>query len=86
MTGHHMPHGRSRYLSSFWKSPALTAGNSYCVAHCFETDPRVDYLLRDATVHAHKGWGVGQPFICGDYFFLEALLILEGSAPDFWGP
>jgi hypothetical protein len=25
-------------------------------------------------------------FICGDYFFLEALSAFEGRAPDFWGP
>jgi len=30
--------------------------------------------------------GVDAYFICGDYFFLEALLALEGEAPDFWGP
>jgi unsaturated chondroitin disaccharide hydrolase len=56
------------------------------LSHCFETDSGTQYLLRDATVHAHKGWGVEEPFICGDYFFLEALLMLEGRAPDFWGP
>jgi unsaturated chondroitin disaccharide hydrolase len=56
------------------------------VAHCFEADPAAEYLLRDATVHAPKGWGVNEPFICGDYYFLEALLMLEERAPDFWGP
>jgi unsaturated chondroitin disaccharide hydrolase len=55
------------------------------VARCFEADSRAQYLLRDATVHALKGWGIEEPFICGDYFFLEALLMLEGRAPDFWG-
>jgi hypothetical protein len=24
--------------------------------------------------------------VCGDYFFLEALLAPEGKALDFWGP
>jgi unsaturated chondroitin disaccharide hydrolase len=56
------------------------------VVHCFETAPGAQYLLRDATVHAHKGWGVDAPLICGDYFFLEALLMFEGRCPDFWGP
>ncbi len=29
--------------------------------------------------------GFAATFVCGDYFFLEALLALDGSAPDFWG-
>jgi unsaturated chondroitin disaccharide hydrolase len=56
------------------------------VAHCFEVRPQAQGLLRDGTYHAHKGWGVEAYFICGDYFFLEALLASEGGAPDFWGP
>ena len=55
------------------------------VTHCFETKPEAPGMLRDGTYHAHKGWGVEAYFICGDYFFLEALLALEGKAPDFWG-
>jgi unsaturated chondroitin disaccharide hydrolase len=53
---------------------------------CFEIQPEAQGLLRDGTYHAHKGWGVETYFICGDYFFLEALLASEGRAPDFWGP
>ena len=56
------------------------------VANCFETRPGAQGLLRHGTYHAHKGLGVDAYFICGDYFFLEALLALEGKAPDFWGP
>lgn len=56
------------------------------VAHCLETEPQAQGLLRHGTYHAHKGWGVDAYFICGDYFFLEALLTLKGRAPDFWGP
>jgi unsaturated chondroitin disaccharide hydrolase len=56
------------------------------VANCCETQFEGQGLLRDGTYHAHKGWGVEEYFICGDYFFLEALLALEGRAPDFWGP
>jgi unsaturated chondroitin disaccharide hydrolase len=56
------------------------------VANCRETVPEGQGLLRDGTYHAHKGWGVEEYLICGDYFFLEALLALEGRAPDFWGP
>jgi unsaturated chondroitin disaccharide hydrolase len=56
------------------------------VAHCFEVDPEGQGLLHHATYHAHKGWGVDAYLICGDYFFLEALLALHEQAPDFWGP
>jgi unsaturated chondroitin disaccharide hydrolase len=56
------------------------------VTHCLETQPEAQGLLRHGTYHVHKGWGVDTHFICGDYFFLEALLSLEGKAPDFWGP
>ena len=55
-------------------------------AHCLETEPEAQGLLRHGTYHAHKGLGVDTYFICGDYFFLEALLAAEGKAADFWGP
>lgn len=54
-------------------------------AHCLETDPVSQGLLRHGTYHAHKGLGVDAYFICGDYFFLEALLGLGPEAVDFWG-
>ena len=54
--------------------------------HMLETDPDAQGLLRGGTYHAHKKWGVNSYFICGDYFFLEALLMTEGRCPDFWGP
>jgi unsaturated chondroitin disaccharide hydrolase len=55
-------------------------------ARCLETRPEGQGLLRGGTYHVHEGWGVETYFICGDYFFLEALLALDGKAPDFWGP
>lgn len=51
-----------------------------------ETEPDAQGLLRGGTYHAHKQWGVDAYFICGDYFLLEALMLLVGSCPDFWGP
>jgi len=56
------------------------------VTSCFEVDSDAQGLLRHGTYHAHRGWGVDAYLICGDYFFLEALLALEEKAPDFWGP
>lgn len=53
---------------------------------CLETAPAAQGLIRHGTYHAIKQWGVDEYFICGDYFFLEALLWLDGKAPDFWAP
>ncbi|MBN1562548.1 MAG: glycoside hydrolase family 88 protein, partial [Anaerolineae bacterium] len=55
------------------------------IDHDLETEPDAQGLLRGGTYHAHKQWGVDEYFICGDYFFLEALLMLKGNCPDFWG-
>jgi len=60
------------------------------VAGCLEDEPEGQGLLRHGTYHAHKGLGVDAYLICGDYFFLEALLEAEGlgaerGAIDFWG-
>jgi unsaturated chondroitin disaccharide hydrolase len=55
-------------------------------AHHLEIDPDAQGLLRGGTYHAHKKWGVDEYFICGDYYFLEALLMREGTCPDLWGP
>lgn len=52
----------------------------------FETSPDAQGLLRGGTYHAHKRLGVDAYFICGDYFFLEALLMQVGQYVDFWGP
>ena len=73
---------------------AVTLVNSL-VAHCLETQPEAQGLLRHGTYHAHKGWGVDAYFICGDYFFLEALLarktlripnpiMTSGLCSDIW--
>jgi unsaturated chondroitin disaccharide hydrolase len=56
------------------------------VARCLETRAEGQGLLRHGTYNVQEGKGVDAYFICGDYFFLEALLALEGTAPDFWGP
>ncbi|NDJ75235.1 MAG: glucuronyl hydrolase [Chloroflexi bacterium] len=52
----------------------------------FETLHDAQGLLRGGTYHAHKQQGVDAYFICGDYFFFEALLMHLGQYVDFWGP
>lgn len=43
-------------------------------------------LLLHGTQHAPHGYGIDTYTIFGDYFFLEAVMNLTGTAPDFWGP
>lgn len=54
--------------------------------HCLETDPAGEGLLKHGALHIPKGWAPDEYLIFGDYFFLEALLILNETAADFWGP
>ncbi len=56
------------------------------VSHCWETDPAGQGLLKHGALHIPKGWVPNGYLIFGDYFFLEALLTLNGKNPDFWGP
>ncbi len=55
-------------------------------ATCYVPQGEGDGLLQHGCLHAPKGWEVDNYLIFGDYFFLEALLMLAGLAPDFWGP
>lgn len=68
-----------------WRTEAVSL-LQHLIDACLETLPDAQGLLRGGTYHAYKGWGVDEYFICGDYFFLEAVLMLTGSLPDFWGP
>jgi unsaturated chondroitin disaccharide hydrolase len=52
---------------------------------CLETKPNQQGLLKYGAQHVPEGIA-NDYLIYGDYFFLEALLILTGQAPDFWGP
>ena len=55
------------------------------ISHCFETDPTGQGLLKYGALHIPKGWSPNDYLIFGDYFFMEALLTIEGKNPDFWG-
>ena len=52
---------------------------------CLETGPNRQGLLKYGAQHVPEGIA-NDYLIYGDYFFLEALLMLTGQAPDFWGP
>lgn len=56
------------------------------IRDCYDDDEAAQGFLKHGTLHARKGWGIDAYVIFGDYFFLEALLMLHERAPDFWGP
>jgi unsaturated chondroitin disaccharide hydrolase len=56
------------------------------IARYFDQRPEAQGLLGGGTYNVHKGWGINEYFIAGDYFFLEALLLHLDRCPDFWGP
>jgi unsaturated chondroitin disaccharide hydrolase len=43
-------------------------------------------LLLHGTQHAPHNYGIDTYTIFGDFFFLETVMHLLGTAPDFWGP
>lgn len=52
----------------------------------FDTnEDEIEGLLRDSTYHANIPEHAQQYTLFGDYFFLEALLHLNGNLVDFWG-
>jgi unsaturated chondroitin disaccharide hydrolase len=68
-----------------WRTAAIRLLDSL-TARYVETHPDAQGLLRGGTYHSHKNLGVNQCLIFGDYYFLEALLMIEGACPDYWGP
>lgn len=70
-------------------SEMLAAGKALVnalITHCWETDPAGQGLIKHGALHIPKGWAPDEYLIFGDYYFLEALLTVEGMNPDFWGP
>ena len=56
------------------------------VDQAFDVDPATDGLLLHGTLHGPKGIGIDGYTIFGDYFFLEAILLLLARAPELWAP
>jgi unsaturated chondroitin disaccharide hydrolase len=52
---------------------------------CLEIEPNRQGLLKYGAQNVPEGHA-NDYLIYGDFFFLEALLMLTGQAPDFWGP
>jgi unsaturated chondroitin disaccharide hydrolase len=47
--------------------------NSLCERHLAESDPQWEGILKGGVYHLHKGLGVNESVMWGEYFFVEAL-------------
>lgn len=56
------------------------------VCDCWDNNPAAQDLLKHGAQHVPKGIAPDAYLIFGDYYMLEALMMLDNSAPDFWGP
>lgn len=56
----------------YW-STAVQILTSLCEKHLVKTDPKWEGILRGGVYHVHKGLGVDESVMWGDYFFCEAL-------------
>ena len=68
-----------------WRGRATALLDALATGYA-EDRPTAQGLLRGGTYHTAKRLGVNEYFICGDYFYFEALLLSAGRCPDLWGP
>jgi unsaturated chondroitin disaccharide hydrolase len=73
-------HGRERLMASAYKLLEKL------VTRCAEDRPEGEGLLRHGVYDMRRPLsGVDAYTVFGDYFYLETLLSVLGSAPDWWG-
>ena len=56
----------------YW-STAVQILRSLCEKHLAKGDPKWEGILKGGVYHVHKGLGVDESVMWGEYFFLEAL-------------
>jgi unsaturated chondroitin disaccharide hydrolase len=57
----------------FYRQTARTIVSSLCAKHLGSLDPQYEGILRGGVYHIHKGLGVNESVMWGEFFFLEAL-------------
>lgn len=70
----------------FYWSTAIHILRSLCVKHLASADPSWEGILKGAVYHIHKGLGVDESAMWGEYYFVEALeeaLRIMGHAGAF---
>ncbi|MFB3827437.1 MAG: glycoside hydrolase family 88 protein [Bryobacteraceae bacterium] len=59
--------------ADFYDQTARRILTSLCVAHLAKGDPDWEGILKGGVYHLHKGLGVNESVMWGEYFFVEAL-------------
>jgi unsaturated chondroitin disaccharide hydrolase len=57
----------------FYWTTALRILRSLCERHLTKGLPEQEGILRNGVYHLHRGLGVNESVIWGDYYFVEAL-------------
>lgn len=57
----------------FYWSTALRILRTLCEKHLAKSDPKWEGILKGGVYHVHKGLGVDESVMWGEYFFVEAL-------------
>ncbi len=56
----------------YW-STAVQMLSALCEKHLAKSDPKWEGILHGGVYHVHKGLGVDESVMWGEYFFCEAL-------------
>ena len=57
----------------FYWSTAVKIVHALCEQHLAKSDPKSEGILKGGVSHVHKGLGVDESVMWGEYFFCEAL-------------
>jgi len=60
-------------MGAYYEEMARRILTSLCAHHSAEGDPNWEGILKGGVYHLHKGLGVNESVMWGDYFFVEAL-------------
>jgi len=64
---------RDRARALLYRSTALRILRTLCQRHLAKDDPEWEGILKGGVYHLHKGLGVDESVMWGEYFFVEAL-------------
>ena len=72
----------------FYWSTAIHVLRNLCTKHLADADSAWQGILTGGVYHLHKGLGVDESVIWGEYYFIEALeealRVMGHGAPQVW--